>query len=248
MYAICLSSPVGTLTLTSDGTAVTGLWIAGQKHFPKEVKKALASVKAAPQLPIFQQAAHWLDCYFEKSPLPPMPPIRTGGTPFQEAVWQLLRQIPYGQTATYGGLSQKLKARGIASSPQAVGGAVGRNPVSILIPCHRVLSADGSLTGYAAGLWAKLYLLNIEGAQYRKYPCPCCGCYTFSLPARDNTAFICPVCMWENDVFAASEDEPSDENHGITLREARKNYQTYGVCELRRKRYAREPFPEELPP
>ena len=93
-----------------------------------------------------------------------MPPLAPSGSPFRQAVWALLREIPYGATTTYGALAQALRARGIAAAPQAVGGAVGHNPISILIPCHRVVGADGSLTGYAGGVEKKRFLLELEGA------------------------------------------------------------------------------------
>ena len=115
-----------------------------------------------PTLPVFQETARWLQIYFSGQVPGWVPPLRPAGTPFQQAVWQLLQRIPWGTTTTYGSLSRRLQAQGIKASPQAVGGAVGRNPISILIPCHRVLGADGSLTGYAGGLAIKQQLLRLE--------------------------------------------------------------------------------------
>lgn len=158
MYLTTLDSPVGVLTLTSDGDALTGLWMEGQKYYP-----ASLTGETYPDLPVFRQAADWLDTYFSHAPLPPLPPLAPCGPPFRQAVWKLLQDIPYGHTTTYGSLTRMLREQGISAAAQAVGGAVGHNPISILIPCHRVLGHDGSLTGYAGGLEAKRYLLHLEG-------------------------------------------------------------------------------------
>lgn len=160
MFTTTLPSPLGPLTLASDGAAITGLWLAGQKYFASTLD---IHASPAPDLPVFDQTAAWLDAYFSKAPLPAMPPLAPSGSPFRQAVWALLREIPYGATTTYGALAQALRARGIAAAPQAVGGAVGHNPISILIPCHRVVGADGSLTGYAGGVEKKRFLLALEG-------------------------------------------------------------------------------------
>ena len=114
-------------------------------------------------LPVFRQAAAWLDAYFAKQPLPDLPPLAPRGSDFRQVVWRLLLEIPYGQVTTYGALAQILRDRGISAAAQAVGGAVGHNPISILIPCHRVVGADGSLTGYAGGVEKKRFLLALEG-------------------------------------------------------------------------------------
>lgn len=161
MYQTTLPSPVGLLTLASDGTALTGLWIEGQKYFASTLD---ADAIDAPALPVFLQTAQWLDAYFEKRPLPALPPLAPKGSPFRQAVWQRLMQIPYGETTTYGALAASLRAEGISAAAQAVGGAVGHNPILFLIPCHRVLGADGSLTGYAGGMEVKHRLLVLEGA------------------------------------------------------------------------------------
>ncbi|HWQ50878.1 MAG TPA: methylated-DNA--[protein]-cysteine S-methyltransferase [Terriglobales bacterium] len=147
-------SPVGLLTLAADDTAVVGLWMAGQKYFAKTLPRE-PQWKAAPAL---AKASAWLDSYFAGERPEVMPPLAPKGTPFQQAVWKELLAIPYGELATYGAIAARLN-----SSARAVGSAVGHNPVSILIPCHRVVGGDGSLTGYAGGLERKIQLLNLEG-------------------------------------------------------------------------------------
>ena len=173
MYKItACSSPVGEITLASDGAALTGLWLEGQKYFggraPGELKPG------REDLPVFQAARAWLEGYFAgEHPGPgdfPLP-LRPAGSPFQQAVWERLCQIPYGTVTTYGALAQGLGG----VSPRAVGNAVGRNPISILIPCHRVVGAGGSLTGYAGGLERKLWLLQHEGVDAGAYTVPKTG-------------------------------------------------------------------------
>ena len=160
-YISTITSPLGPIHLASDGTALTGLWLEGQKYFAATLP---AGAQARPDLPVFRQTAEWLDAYFAKRPLPALPPLAPQGSPFRQAVWKLLLDIPYGETATYGALAQALRAHGISAAAQAVGGAVGHNPISILIPCHRCVGADGSLTGYAGGIDKKRFLLELEGA------------------------------------------------------------------------------------
>lgn len=155
-----LSSPVGPLYIASNGSAITGLWLQGQKYFAS----TLSSDVKEEDLPLFDDAQAWLDAYFSRMPLPPLPALAPHGTAFRQAVWKLLLEIPKGKTTTYGALAKQLQGRGIPASAQAVGGAVGHNPVSLLIPCHRVLGAGGSLTGYAGGLAVKQFLLELEGA------------------------------------------------------------------------------------
>lgn len=157
-YTDRLSSPLGDILLSSDGTALTGLWFVGQKYIPE-----LSPVLCA-DLPVFRETRRWLDLYFQGAEPDFMPPLSLSGSPFRQAVWAQLRQIPYGTVTTYGRLAEALRQNGIAASAQAVGGAVGHNPVSILVPCHRVIGANGSLTGYAGGLEKKQFLLTLEHA------------------------------------------------------------------------------------
>lgn len=158
-YWIKQPTSLGQVLLASDGEAVTGLWFEDQKYFAAGLEP---EAEERPDLPVLRQAAAWLNMYFAGLPLPPPPPLAPKGSPFRQAVWKLLSEIPFGETSTYGALSERLKASGIPASPQAVGGAVGHNPISILIPCHRVVGADGSLTGYAGGVEKKRFLLELE--------------------------------------------------------------------------------------
>lgn len=160
IYQTTIDSSAGALCVASDGDAVTGLWMVGQKYFAAELEP---DAQIRPDLPIFLQTASWLEAYFSRRPLPVLPPLAPRGTPFRQAVWAMLRKIPYGQTTTYGELARRLRERNISASAQAVGGAVGHNPISILIPCHRVVGSGGSLTGYAGGLAKKRFLLELEG-------------------------------------------------------------------------------------
>lgn len=153
-------SPLGEMLLASDGQALTGLWFEGQRH-----AAAGLSPDATPRddLPVFEAARSWLRSYFsgEKNVEPPA--LRLEGTPFQGCVWDALREVPYGSTVTYGELAARVGRRlGRATSARAVGSAVGRNPVSVIVGCHRVLGARGELTGYAGGLWRKRALLTLE--------------------------------------------------------------------------------------
>lgn len=153
-------SPLGTLTLASNGEALTGLWFADQKHYAA----GLSENAEEAELPVFSESKAWLDAYFDGNNQKPLPSIRFYGSEFQKTVWTLLLEIPYGQTVTYGELASRLKAQGRRACAQAVGGAVSRNPISIIVPCHRVLSAGNQLTGYDGGLERKQWLLSHEGA------------------------------------------------------------------------------------
>ena len=158
IYTAHYTSPLGGITLTSDGMALTGLYFDGETGCPP------CDAAHKKDLPVFGEAMHWLDLYFAGKEPDFSPALNPTGTAFQQAVWEILRTIPYGGTTTYGAIAKRLeKVRGKRMSAQAVGGAVGRNPISILIPCHRVIGADGSLTGYAGGLDKKEYLLGLEG-------------------------------------------------------------------------------------
>lgn len=155
-----LDSPVGRLTLSSDGAALTGLWIEGQKYFAD----TLPGEAEEGHLPVFDQAKDWLRRYFEGDDPGPVPPLAPRGSAFQQAVWAILRGIPCGQTTTYGKIAREMEEYlGRRASAQAVGGAVGRNPISIIIPCHRVVGAHGAMTGYAGGVEKKVFLLRLEG-------------------------------------------------------------------------------------
>lgn len=153
-------SPLGGILLAADESGLTGLWFGGGKHFAE----GLPAAHIRRETPILAAAKGWLDIYFTGREPDFRPPLHPTGSPFQQAVWALLLQIPYGQTVTYGQLAARLAAeRGLARmSAQAVGGAVGRNRISLIIPCHRVIGADGSLTGYAGGLDRKAKLLAWE--------------------------------------------------------------------------------------
>ena len=153
-------SPLGEILLAGNGEGLTGLWFAGQKYFAQGLPGDAAPGEDA----VLAQTCRWLDRYFAGEDPGPLPPLAPRGTPFRREVWDILRTIPRGEVLTYGDIAARLaQSRGIAHfSAQAVGGAVGHNPVSILIPCHRVVGRDGSLTGYAGGLWRKEALLALE--------------------------------------------------------------------------------------
>ena len=153
-------SPLGSMTMASNGRWLTGLWFDRQEYFAV----GLEDEPETRYLPVFDETGRWLDCYFNGGVPDFTPPLSPRGTVFQQAVWDILRTIPYGQTLTYGEIAARIAdQRGIQRmSAQAVGGAVGRNPIAIIIPCHRVIGADGGLTGYAAGLDKKRWLLQLE--------------------------------------------------------------------------------------
>lgn len=159
-YTQHYDSPLGGILLAADEVGLTGLWFDGAKYFAAGLDPAYRA-EAAPAL---LQAKRWLDIYFNGQEPDFTPPLHPCGSAFRQEVWALLRQIPYGQTTTYGALAARLAAeRGLAKmSAQAVGGAVGHNPISLIIPCHRVVGTDGSLTGYAGGIDKKARLLALE--------------------------------------------------------------------------------------
>lgn len=160
-YCNDYQSPLGSILLASNGTAITGLWFTDQKYYGSTLEPDAVT----QELPIFTQTKKWLNLYFQGIDPKPAIPIIPQGTNFQMQVWNLLKKIPYGTVMTYKEIAQAIaKQNGIAHmSAQAVGGAVGRNPISILIPCHRVVGTNGSLTGYAGGLDKKIHLLHLEG-------------------------------------------------------------------------------------
>lgn len=161
-YIAHYTSPLGGITLASDGQALTGLWFDGQKYFGA----SLSGERQERELPVFDRAAEWLDLYFSGRAPEFTPPLAMRTTPFRRAVWELLLAVPYGQTTTYGRLAAQIAQKRGGMSAQAVGGAVGHNLISLIIPCHRVLGSDGGLTGYAGGLEKKRRLLALEGAAW----------------------------------------------------------------------------------
>ena len=150
-------SPLGPILLAADETGLTGLWFEAQKYFPS----FLGVDYQEKETPVLTETVRWLDVYFSGKDPGFLPPLHPQGSPFRQTVWDILLTIPRGQTMTYGEIARRL---GVCCA-QAVGGAVGHNPISILIPCHRVVGSDGSLTGYAGGLDRKTRLLQLEGAR-----------------------------------------------------------------------------------
>ena len=161
-YISHYDSPLGGITLASDGTALTGLWFDDQKYFGD----TLTEEYEEQDLPAFAKAAEWLDIYFSGKDPAFIPPLSMRTTAFRRRVWEIMLEIPFGQTMTYGQIAAQIaKEKGLPHmSAQAVGGAVGHNSISLIIPCHRVVGTDGSLTGYAGGIDKKIALLELEGA------------------------------------------------------------------------------------
>lgn len=171
IYTKKYPSPLGEITLAAEDQALLGLWIQGQKYFLGKLGKDCEERKEEP---ILQQTAAWLDEYFQgKRPEISGLNLNPRGSGFAKSVWEILKTIPYGQTMTYGEIARRLeKERGTPMSAQAVGGAVGHNPISIIVPCHRVVGSSGSLTGYAGGLDKKIFLLTHEGVNMEKFFLP----------------------------------------------------------------------------
>lgn len=163
-------SPLGGILLAADEIGLTGLWFDGQKHFAR----GLSNERIAQETPILAEAKRWLDIYFTGKAPDFTPPLHPTGSEFRKAVWEILLQIPYGQTTTYGEIARQLaEKQGLARmSAQAVGGAVGHNKISIIIPCHRVVGTNGSLTGYAGGIHKKEQLLELERADMSRFFLP----------------------------------------------------------------------------
>ena len=159
------ASPMGGILLAADESGLTGLWFDGQKYFAR----TLPAERAERESTVLTEAKRWLDIYFSGREPDFMPPLHPIGSAFRQAVWEILLQIPYGQTTTYGEIARKLaEKQGLARvSAQAVGGAVGHNEISIIIPCHRVVDTNGSLTGYAGGIRKKVQLLELERADMK---------------------------------------------------------------------------------
>ena len=153
-------SPLGGILLAADEIGLTGLWFDGQKYFARD----LPAERIDRDTPILSEARHWLDIYFTGKEPDFLPPLHPMGSAFRQSVWEILLRIPYGQTTTYGEIARQLaEKKGLSPmSAQAVGGAVGHNEISIIIPCHRVVGTNGSLTGYAGGIDRKVKLLKLE--------------------------------------------------------------------------------------
>ena len=161
MYSTNYSSPLGEMLIASDGEAICGLWFCGQKHFLSSVNDEIIENN---DLTIFMDVKDWLDEYFRRNNPEINFKLNPTGSDFRHKVWDILMEIPYGETLTYGEIASRLSP---TMSAQAVGGAVGHNPISILIPCHRVMGANEKLTGYAGGLDRKKKLLELEKISYK---------------------------------------------------------------------------------
>lgn len=166
IYTTKYDSPLGEILLASDEIGMRGLWFFGQKYFARD----LPTERVEQETFVLSEAERWLDVYFSGKEPDFVPPLNPVGSSFRRAVWDILLQIPYGKTVTYGDISKQLaQRRGLERmSAQAVGGAVGHNEISIIIPCHRVVGSNGSLTGYAGGIDKKIKLLEIERADLSK--------------------------------------------------------------------------------
>ena len=161
-------SPLGGITLASDGAALVGLWFDKQRFFAASVSKN----RTEKPLPVFEQADRWLDLYFSGRDPGFTPPLVMRTTDFRRAVWEIMLSIPYGHTMSYGRIAEIIaRGRGLPRmSAQAVGGAVGHNAIALIIPCHRVVGADGALVGYGGGLDRKAALLALEHAGLPDHP------------------------------------------------------------------------------
>ncbi len=169
-YYQIYESPVGELLLQSDGESLTGLDFSGGRYAP--AKEHLQAVEK--EIPVLKQTKQWLDLYFAGRNPDFCPPVNPRGTEFRKEVWKLLLEIPYGETVTYGSLAKKMaeKLGKAKMSAQAIGGAVGHNPIGIIIPCHRVVGTDGNLTGYGGGMDRKIFLLNCEHMDMNAFRIP----------------------------------------------------------------------------
>ena len=172
-YTMHYDSPLGKILLAADEEGMTGVWFEAQKYFAAK----LPPENEEGTMPVLGDACRWLDVYFSGREPDFTPKLHLIGSDFRQAVWALLLQIPYGQTTTYGALAKQLaeKNGGKRVSAQAVGGAVGHNKISIIIPCHRVVGTGGSLTGYAGGIDRKVKLLALEQADMTRFFVPKTG-------------------------------------------------------------------------
>ena len=174
-YKMEYESPIGLLTIASDGENIIGLWVQGQKYFAGSIKEEMVLKE---DLPVFDAARVWLNRYFRGEKVCPGElPLAPIGSDFRQEVWKILCEIPYGETTTYGDIAKKMavKMGKPSMSAQAVGGAVGHNPISIIIPCHRVVGTNKSLTGFAGGVDKKAWLLEHEGIDINKFTIPTKG-------------------------------------------------------------------------
>lgn len=172
MYKTDYASPIGNIMLASDGKNIIGAWIDGQKYFAQSIKSELIETD---DLEIFELTKNWLDRYFagEQPDISELP-LAPQGNDFRQEVWEILKSIPYGEVITYGDIAKQIARRHGKQkmSAQAVGGAVGHNPISVIIPCHRVVGAGGNLTGYAGGINLKIKLLQHEGVDTSEFFVP----------------------------------------------------------------------------
>lgn len=166
-------TPLGPVTAAVEGESIVGLWLEGQKYFASTLEKEEYNKASEHKLPVFEQLKKWLDMYFTGRDPDFLLPLSPKGSPFRKDVWDILCHIPFGQLTTYGEIAKQLEKKyGKPQSAQAVGGAVGHNPISIIIPCHRVVGSNGSLTGYAGGIDKKIQLLKLEHVDTEKLLMP----------------------------------------------------------------------------
>ncbi len=163
LYMDRVATPLGDMIMTSHGKALYGLWFQGERYEPGE--QELDGARREPDLPVFQETRRWLDLYFQGKDPGFTPPLELSGSVFRQQVGRIMLTIPYGKTMTYGAIAREMagKTGKKQMSAQAVGGAVGHNPISLIIPCHRVVGSSGSLTGYGGGMPRKVWLLEHEG-------------------------------------------------------------------------------------
>lgn len=169
-YISKYNSPLGGITLAANGKELTGLWFDGQKYFADNLPEQHRQI----ELPVFEETKRWLDIYFSGKAPDFTPPINMDGiSSFRKRVWEIMIDIPFGQTSTYGKIAKQIEAETDKKvSAQAVGGAVGHNSISLIIPCHRVVGTNGSFTGYAGGISKKIELLKMEGIDISKLTVP----------------------------------------------------------------------------
>lgn len=169
-YTSMYNSPVGEILLASDDVGVVGVWFKDEKYYACCLDKE----NIAKETPIIKELKRWLDIYFQGKKPDFEPPVHMIGTPFQIEVWSTLREIPYGSTTTYNEIAKKIaKNRGLERmSAQAVGTAVGKNSINLIVPCHRVVGTNNSLAGYAGGIDKKIYFLKLEGGYKEQYFAP----------------------------------------------------------------------------